>query len=70
MPLAAPEAHGTFLLPPCAPWEHGGGMSPSMAAQLLVWVDGTLTVFVRGENAFCEQTGLLPASLLGCPSRC
>jgi len=44
-----------------------GGMSPSTAAQSLVWVDGTLTMFVRGENAFCEQTGLLPASLPGCP---
>ena len=45
------------------------GTFPRTATQSLVWVDGTLTMFVRGENAFSERTGLLPASLLGCPSR-
>ncbi len=28
--------NGTFLLPPCALRKHGWGMSPSMAAQLIV----------------------------------
>ena len=52
---------GTFLPPPRAPQEHGGECP---------WVDGTLTMFIRGEKAVREQTGFLPASLLGCPSLC
>jgi hypothetical protein len=58
---------GTFLSPPLALCKHGGGMSPSLVTRSLEWPDGTLTTFVHGENAICEQTGLLPASSLGCP---
>ena len=46
----------------------GWGMYASGIKRPLVWVDGTLTTFVHGANAICQQPGLLPASLLGCPS--
>jgi hypothetical protein len=42
---------GTFLSPPRAIREHGGGMSQSAAARLLGWVDGTLARFLWGVNA-------------------
>jgi hypothetical protein len=37
---------GKFLSPPRAICEHGGGMSSSGVARLLVWVDGTLAQLV------------------------
>jgi hypothetical protein len=37
---------GTFLSPPRAIREHGGGMSSSGVARLLVWVDGTLAQLI------------------------
>ncbi len=45
---------GIFLLPPCAFRKHGEGKSPHAAAQLLVWVNGTLACYHRGSNAIAK----------------
>jgi hypothetical protein len=52
MPSAAPAKF--ILSPPRALREHGGGKSPHAAARLLVWVDGTLAHYHRGDNAIAE----------------
>ena len=46
---------GTFLSPPHALCEHGGGMSPSTASRSLMWVNGTLTrCSSTGDNAITD----------------
>ncbi len=53
---------GIFLSPPRALHEHGGGKSPHAAARLLVWFDGTLTCYQRGDTAIAELGSSFTAS--------
>ncbi len=53
---------GIFLSPPCAFCKHGGGESPHAAARSLVWVDGTLTCYHRGDTAIAELGSSFTAS--------
>ena len=45
---------GISLSPPRVLREHGGRESPHAAARLLVWVDGTLPCYYRGDKAIAE----------------
>jgi hypothetical protein len=53
---------GIFLLPPCALRKHGGGKSPHAAARLLVWIDGTLACYHRGDTAIAKLGSSFTAS--------
>jgi hypothetical protein len=53
---------GIFLLPPCALREHAGGKSPHAAARSLVWVDGTLPCYHRGDTTIAELGSSFTAS--------
>jgi hypothetical protein len=54
---------GIFLSPPHALRKHGGGESPHAAARSLIWVNGTLACYHRGDTAIAELGSSFTASL-------
>ncbi len=62
MPSAAPTAYSSCHLAPFA--SMGVGKSPHAAARSLVWVDGTLACYHRGDTAIAELGSSFTASLV------
>jgi hypothetical protein len=66
MPSAAPAAYSPRHLVPFA--SMGGGKSPHAAARSLVWVDGTLTCYHRGNTAIARLgSSFTTSSVLSLP---